>query len=175
VTQEARVELGRVVGAHALRGELRVRIFGDSPENLLRQGSVWLAEQPGDPNGRRFTIVGAGQGRTGEIRLALEGIGSREAALALRGMLVLAEPGELAPLDEGDYYWHELIGCTVETSAGQPVGVVREIWETGSHDVLVVEPEGGGRKLIPTAREIMTEVDIAAGRIRIEDLPGLLD
>jgi 16S rRNA processing protein RimM len=52
---------------------------------------------------------------------------------------------------------------------------VREIWETGAHDVLVVEGEGGRRCLVPTARDLMREVDVEAGRIVVEELPGLFD
>ena len=74
-----------------------------------------------------------------------------------------------------DFYWHELIGCTVETEAGDEVGVVRELWDTGRHDVLVVEGGPGGQVLIPTVREIMTRVDRAARRIVVDAIPGLIE
>ena len=55
------------------------------------------------------------------------------------------------------------------------IGTVIEIWETGAHDVLVVESEGGQRHLLPTARELMPEIDLEASRIVVEDIPGLFD
>ena len=58
---------------------------------------------------------------------------------------------------------------------GTPVGTVREIWETGAHDVLVVEDSSGRRHLLSTARELMPEVDPASGRIVVEILPGMLN
>jgi len=81
----------------------------------------------------------------------------------------------LLPLDADEFYWHELIGCRVETQEGREVGVVREIWATGAHDVLVVEQGGGGDVLISTAREIVTRIDPAAGLVVVDALPGLLE
>ena len=60
-------------------------------------------------------------------------------------------------------------------AGGRSIGTVKEIWETGAHDVLVVEREDGRICLVPTARALMKEVDIEAGRIVVEDLPGLFD
>jgi 16S rRNA processing protein RimM len=109
------------------------------------------------------------------VRLRLRGVADRDAAEALRGLLVLAERELLPPLAEGEHYWFELIGCRVETTAGEPIGSVREIWETGAHDVLVVEAEDGTRRLVPAAQELLKEVDIEGRRVVVEPIPGLLD
>ncbi len=170
-----RVELGRIVGAHALKGEVRVRILGDGPDNLLSLPGAWLATSLDDPDARYVEIEGGGTGRGGEVRLALRGVSDRNAAEALRGLLVLGLEADLQPLEEGDFYWHQLVGCAVETHTGEAVGTVRELWATGSHDVLVVIRPSGEQVLIPTAREIMTHVDLAARRIVIQALPGLLE
>lgn len=169
-----RVELGCVVGAHALAGEVRVRWFGDGPGNLLSSPFLFLGRSRDDPAARRYAILGGGSGRGGEVRLSLEGVGDREAAESLRGSLVLLDPGDLEPLGEDEFYWHELVGCTVETEAHEQIGTVRELWHTGSHDVLVVDGERG-QVLVPTVREIMKRVDRAEGRIVIDPIPGLLE
>lgn len=173
VADPMRVELGRIVGAHALAGEVRVRFFGDGPGNVLGADSVFLAERRDDPSPRSFEVLGGGSGRGGEVRLRLQGIADRSAAESLRGLLVLIEAGELESLGDDEFYWHELIGCTVESEAGELIGQVRELWNTGSHDVLVVVGEGG-QVLIPTAREIMKRVDLAETRIVVDLIPGLL-
>ena len=170
--------LGRVLGAHGLRGQVRVRYFGDGPENILGAPRLLLAEPERgieDPSAEEFEVEGGAAGRRGELRLALRGIRSREEAEELKGRLVTGAPEHLSPLPEGEFYWYELIGCRVEAAGGRTVGTVKEIWETGAHDVLVVEGEDGRRRLIPTARALMKEVDVEAGRIVVEDLPGLLD
>lgn len=171
-----RVVLGRIAGAHALAGEVRVQFFGDDPANLLRVSEVWLGEDVSDASASLFSVCGTGMGgRAGEIRLALEGVADRDAAAELRGRLVLADPARLEPLEEGEFYWYQLIGCQVRGTDGSALGTVRELWETGAHDVLVVEDDEGRRRLFSTARELMPEVDLAARRILVEVLPGMLD
>jgi 16S rRNA processing protein RimM len=172
------VVLGRVVGAHGVRGQVRIRILGDGPDNLLALTAVALADPargPDDPAARRHEIEGGSQARPGEVRLALSGIHDREAAEALRGLLLVAPAEALPALPEGDHYWFELVGCRVETAGGVALGTVRELWDIGAHDVLVVEAPGGERRLIPTAGPAIREIDAAAGRIVVEELPGLLD
>jgi len=169
------VVLGQLAGAHGLRGQVRIRYFGDRPDNLLAQDVVWLGRERDDAAARRFEVSAAGSGRAGEVRLTLAGVGDRDAAQELRGLLVLGNPDELPSLPEGDYYWHELMDCRVESSDGRLLGQVGEIWQTGAHDVLVVVDERGGQHLVPTAREVMTEVDLEHQRIVIELLPGLWD
>lgn len=170
-----RVVFGEITGAHGLRGEVRVRIAGDGPDGLLALESVWLGRTPSDPEARRYVVRGRGRGREGELRLQLEGVGTREAAQALVGRLVCAPADVLPALPEGEFYWHELIGCRVESETGRVVGQVRELWETGAHDVMVVEDEDGARRLIPTAGALMRQVDLDARRIVVADLPGLLE
>jgi 16S rRNA processing protein RimM len=170
-----RVVLGEVRGAHGLGGELRVRWSGDTPDHLLSVEAIWLGREVSDPEARRWQVERAGLARGGEIRLKLQGVDRREQVPPLIGLLVTAQPDRLAPLPEGEFYWYELVGCRVESEAGMTVGRVRELWETGAHDVLVVEDEEGRRRLIPTAEPLMKEIDLTAGRIVVADLPGLLE
>jgi 16S rRNA processing protein RimM len=170
-----RVTLGRVIGAHGLRGEQRVRLEGGTDNNLCAGSSVWLAREEGDPKPVEARVRAVGAGRRGEARLALEGVDGREAAEALRGRLVQAGVDQLGPLEAGEYYQYELVGCRVEDGAGRVLGVVQGIWETGAPDVLVVVDAGQRELLIPAVREILREVDVAGRRITIEAPPGLLD
>jgi len=170
-----RVEVGRIVGSHGLRGQVRVRLFGDGPDNLKSCSTIWLGEGRDDPDAKSYQVEFVGTGRANEARLGLEGIADRDAAQGLRGLLVLAKAAALEPLDDDEFYWHQLIGCDVETEDGERVGIVREIWETGAHDVLVVRDERGKQNLIPTARELTREIDVAGRRIVVAAIPGLID
>jgi len=157
---------------------LRVRYFGDGPENILGAPRLTLAEPEGGvgkPAAEEFEVEEGAAGRPGEVRLALRGITDRETAEGLRGRLVTGDREHLPRLPEGEFYWYELIGCRVQTSGGRIIGTVKEIWETGAHDVMVVEGEDGRSCLVPTARALMKEVDVESGRIVVEDLPGLFD
>jgi 16S rRNA processing protein RimM len=169
--------LGRVVGAHGLRGQVRVRWFGDGPDNLLAAKTIELADGSGgdDPAAAAYEIEGGGRGRSGEVRLALRGVGKREIAEGLRGRLVLVDAAALPQAEAGEAYWFQLIGCQVELPGGDVVGRVREIWDTPAHDILVVTGTDGRDRLIPAAPAILRQLDLAAQRIVIEDLPGLTD
>jgi 16S rRNA processing protein RimM len=174
-TERERVTLGRVIGAHGLRGEVRVRLLDETDNNLRAASSVWLAREEGDPKAVEARVRAVGSGRRGEARLALEGVGDREAAEALRGRLVQTGVDQLGPLAAGEYYQYQLVGCRVEDGAGNVIGVVRGIWETGAPSVLVVVDEAERELLIPAAREILREVDVVGRRIAIDAPPGLLD
>jgi len=170
-----RVALGRVVGAHGMGGQLRVRYFGGAPDNLLRLETALLAESEDAADAERFEVTRATPGRREEVRMTLAGVADRESAERLRGKLLVAEAAQLEVLPEGEYYSYQLVGCRVEGEDGRSIGTVREVWPTGAVDVLVVEDEEGGRQLIPAAENQLQRVDIEARRIVIEILPGLLD
>src|SRR5262245_24111983 len=172
VASRPAIALGRVVGAHGLRGGIRVRCFADGPESLLALREVSLGRAEDDPEARSFEVRSVAPGRPGELRIDLVGVRTREAAEALRGQLVLVAPAELAPLAAGEYYGYQLLGCRVEGEDGTPVGTVREIWTTGASDLLVVDGEGGARHLIPAP--LLRHLDAEGRRIVVEILPGLL-
>ncbi len=169
-----RVALGRVVGAHVMGGQLRVRYFGGAPDNLMRLEVALLAESEDAADAERFEVTRVAPGRREEVRMTLAGVADRESAERLRGKLVVVEASQLEALPEGEYYSYQLVGCRVEGADGQPIGTVREVWPTGAVDVLVVEGKTGVRQLIPAAEGQLRTVDIEARRIVIEILPGLL-
>ncbi len=175
VQLQKRIVVGEIMGPHGLQGEVRVRIAGDGPDPLLNAETLWLGKTATDPEARRYRVKGCGRGRKGEVRLRFDGIEGREAVAALVGMVVTSPATLLPRLPEGEFYRYELIDCRVVSESGQELGTVLEIWETGAHDVLVVEDEDGVRRLIPTASELMKQVDLVSRRIVVVDLPGLLE
>ncbi len=171
------VTVGRVIGVHGSRGELRVRLL-EKTDNPLQAGtSIWLAREEGDPKPVEARVRAVDSGRRGEARLVLEGVESRDAAETLCGRIVRARAEHLEPLPAGEYYQYELVGCRVEDGGGRVLGVVSGIWETGAPDLLVVvdERDGGREHLIPAARGILRTVDLEAKRIVLDVPPGLLD
>ena len=170
--------LGEIVGATGHRGALRVRWLGDGPDNLRRASRVALAS--GGEAGREraaerwHEVRCAEPDRREELRIELVGVESREAAEALTGLLVIGDASQLETLPPGEHYWFEWIGCCVSSADGRRLGTVKEIWDAGAHDVLVVEEEESRRQLLlPVARELLREVDLDARRIVMEVPAGL--
>ena len=81
----------------------------------------------------------------------------------------------LAALEEGEVFYHQLLGAEVVTAEGEPVGRVREVFETAPTHLLEVKGEGGKLHLIPFSERIVRKVDVEAGRIVIKPPPGLLE
>jgi len=160
----ALVAIGRVVGAHGLGGELRVRLAGASPESFDGAPELWLARD----------ASGAGAaGRAGECRVALVGIADRTAAEAARGRWLLARADALTRAEPGEYYVYELVGCRVEDPSGRALGAVRGLCGNGAADMLVVEDADGREHLVPLARALLLSVDVGARRIVLDPPQGL--
>jgi 16S rRNA processing protein RimM len=170
------VIVGQVAGAHGIGGEVRVRALADA-ELLLGTKRLALSRSGADdPHASEIENQGGTTGRAGEVRLALRGVADRDAAEALRGMLVLADVADLPPLPPGSHYRFELVGCAVETSAGEPVGTVTGVLDTGAaHDVLEVSGDDGKLRLIPMVGALLRSVDVGSRRIVLEDVAGLAD
>jgi 16S rRNA processing protein RimM len=172
----ARVIVGAVAGGHGIHGEVRVRALADAALLLGTKRLALSRMGPDDAQAREVENQGGTTGRAGEVRLALAGIADRDAADALRGMLVLANVADLPRLPAGSHYWFELVGCVVETAAGERIGSVNAVRETGApHDVLEVAGDDGRTRLIPLAAALLKRVDVANRRIVLEDVAGIAD
>ena len=143
----------------------------DFVEERFAPGStLWLA--PG--RGRRSLTVASLRVQGGRPVLSFEGLTRIEDVEGLAGCELRVPESMLAPLDEGRFYHHQLVGCVVETTAGIPVGVVIRI-DGGAGGSLLAVAGARGEILVPLAADICVAVDIAAKRIRIEPPAGLLE
>jgi 16S rRNA processing protein RimM len=103
------------------------------------------------------------------------GITDRTAAGELTGSWLSVDSSQLpATADPDEYRDHELIGLSVRTAAGEPVGVVTDMLHYGQ-DLLVVRRADGGESLVPFVKAMVPEVDLGAGVLVIDPPPGLLD
>ena len=152
-----RIALAAVAGAHGVKGELRLKLFTDSVDNLVRHMSVYVGDAE-----RKLESVRAGP--SGAIA-RLSGIADRSAAEALRGSLIEVDRSALPPLESGEYYHADLIGLDCVDSGGTSVGSVVAVENYGAGDLLEVEAEDGKRALIPFKPGI---ADLKDGRIVVD-------
>jgi 16S rRNA processing protein RimM len=162
----ALVRLGKVVRAIGLKGHVGIAGSGGALAGLE---TIALRRGGGEPETRRIEEARP-QGRVWAVKL--EGVADRTAAEALVGAEVLAPREHLGDPGEGRHYWVDLEGLPVVTVAGDAVGTVTGLYETGGVDVLVVSGERG-EKLIPLAPYV--EVDREGRRIVVDPPEGLLD
>jgi 16S rRNA processing protein RimM len=162
----ALVRIGKIVRAVGLEGRLGVAGTEGSLGTLERVALV----RPGEAPALRRVEEARPQGKLWVVRA--EGISGRTAAEGWVGAEVWAERQDLGEAGEGRYFWADLEGLPVVTVAGEEVGRVSALLETGGVDVLVVRGPRGER-LVPLAPYV--EVDREAGRIVVDPPEGLLD
>jgi len=165
------VVIGKVSRPHGIHGEISIDYFNpEDPQLFSRYQMIFLQGDEGSPQPYRPITV---RPHKRFILALLEGIRTREEAEQLRGKAVLVDRAELPPLEEDEYYWHEILGMRVVTEGGGQVGKVTEIFPTGSNDVYVVR-EGAKEVLIPATKEVIIAIDREARTIVIHPLEGLL-
>ncbi|HEX9337779.1 MAG TPA: ribosome maturation factor RimM [Pseudonocardiaceae bacterium] len=167
--------VGRVVKPHGIRGELMVDVSTDSAELRFAVGAVLFVTSRDGSVSRTLTVTAA-RPHSGRLLVYFEGVADRDAAEALRGAVLSANPADLPPIDDPDeFYDHQLEGLDAVTVAGATIGTVREIMHGAGGELLVVDRTDGGQALVPFVREIVPEVDLAGRRVLVDPPPGLLD
>ena len=122
------------------------------------------------PDRTPYQVEGVASGKRSRLKLA--GVDSRQAGEALRGAQVSVPLREAVPLPDGCYYGCQVIGAEVVTTAGERLGAVSEILQTGSNDVYVA-PTPDGELLIPAIPDVVRRFDVEAKVLHVELLPGL--
>lgn len=155
--------LGVIVGAHGVKGAVRVKSFTADPKDLTAYGPLRDA-----PAARRFEMtVTAELARV--VIAEIEGIDDREAAQALKGLRLYVPRGALPEPEEGEYYHADLVGLRAEGTDGSLIGTVRAVHDFGAGDMIEVEREEGGETiLLPFTEEMVPLVDTQRGRIVVK-------
>jgi 16S rRNA processing protein RimM len=166
-----RVEVGRVLAPHGVRGEVAVESFSDVEERFSPGAELLTAA--GRPGLERLTIDSVRPHR-GALLVRFAGVADRDAADALRGA-VLEVPREAVPAPpEGTWYHFQLDGCRCRDARLGDLGEVVAVIEDGGGVLLAVE--GGGRRLlVPFVRAFVREVAPEEGRIELDLPEGLIE
>jgi 16S rRNA processing protein RimM len=158
--------IGRVAGAFGVRGEMRVTAFGEDPMALLSYRTLKRAD--GSP---ALTLT-TGRIHKGGLVARAEGVETKEAADALKGLRLFVSRSALPAPEEDEFYLADLIGLQARSPAGETLGRVKAVHDFGAGDVLEIEPaQGGATWFLPFTIAAVPEVRIAEG-ILIADRPN---
>ena len=162
------VSVGAIAGAFGVRGELRLKSFTATPEDIASYGPV-LTED----GARRIEVTLTGQ-TTGALTARLSGITTREQAEALRGTRLVVPRDRLPALPEDEFYHADLVGLEVFDTGGAALGEVRAVLNHGASDLLEIAPAGqSGTVLLPFTRDAVPTVDLASGRLVADPPDGI--
>ncbi len=174
----ARLALGRVVGAHGIRGEVRVLLYDGSSRNVRPGLDVLLIETSGRASSARVAEVARVGPRT--LRIRFHGMDTRDTAQELRGCELAVTRTLLAPLAEDELYVADLMGARVErkhcSGEVQGLGEIVALTSNGVQDLLEVRwRDAGGHTqtwLLPLLPQFIRTFD--AGVICVELPEGML-
>jgi 16S rRNA processing protein RimM len=164
------VAVGRITGAHGIRGEVKVQSLTDYPQRFDQGGRLLLVSPEGEIGEVEILQSRLHKGR---FLLQLAGVPDRTAAEKLRGSFLKIPETDLMELPEGQFYHHELASLAVVTEEGEPLGTVTSVFPTGSN--LVLEVRSGEREvLIPFIDDVIRSVDLELKTITVHLMPGLM-
>ena len=160
-----RVLLGRIVGIHGLRGEVKLESWTE-PRLRILDYRPWLLETAPGELKEIDRVRGRAQGKG--VVASLPGVADRDAAAALVGANIFVPRAALPEL-QGEFYQEDLAGLAVVNLAGVSLGRVSHLFDTGANLVLVTRDGNGRERLIPYVPDVYVQaVDLDAGRIMVD-------
>ncbi|WP_044893791.1 ribosome maturation factor RimM [Bacillus alveayuensis] len=166
--------VGKIVNTHGIRGEVRVISKTDFADERYKVGNTLYifmdhASEPIEVKVKSHRVH-----KSFDL-LSFEGYDNINLVEKFKGAIIKVPESQLGKLEEGEYYFHEIIGCTVVTEQGETIGTVKEILTPGANDVWVVKDKGGKEILIPYIADVVKNVDVKEKLITIHPMEGLLE
>lgn len=164
------VVVGRLGRARGVRGDIAVEVRTDEPTRRFRAGARLRLQGSGD-----VVELAAVTWNRGKLFVSLVGYPDRTAVERLTGRLLEARVlADELPSEPEEYFDRQLVGLRVLRVDGSDAGFVAEVLHLPAQDVLGVDV-AGGRRLVPFVKDIVVEVDLDAGHLRLADIAGLLE
>lgn len=170
IMKQKTLQVGQIVNTHGLRGDVKVVAWTDTPDVFEKFETVYT-----DIKGeKKILCIGAIKYQKNNLIVKFEGVNHIDEAERLKNCILYVSREQLGEPEEG-YYICDLLGCRVETDTGDILGVVADVFATGSNDVYVVRPKEGKDILLPVIDDVVLSVDIDSEKIVVHLLEGLVD
>lgn len=167
---ESLLEIGKIIGTHGLRGDLKVRMHSGDPEALLVTDQVTLHL----PSGEKLTAKPVRQSlHKGQVLLRLQDFESINLVEHMIGGQVLLPEDQLPELEDDEFYWSQLVGLQVVDKDRGAIGKLQDMFSTAAHDTYVVKGEYG-EVLIPAVAQIVLEIDLEKQVMNVDLPDGLI-
>ncbi|KRN88612.1 ribosome maturation factor RimM [Ligilactobacillus ceti] len=167
-------DIGKIVNTHGIRGEVRVMATTDFPEERFRPGNVVYLFEKGAKQPLELEIKSHRKHKNFDL-LVFKGYENINLIEKYKGSDLKVTEDQQEELEEGSYYYREIIGLDVIDQTGEVIGQVSEIMETGANDVWVVKRRGKKELLLPVIPDVIQEVDIPNNKLIVEVPEGLDD
>jgi 16S rRNA processing protein RimM len=164
--REPTVAVGRITKPHGVRGDVAVFVISEVEDRFADGATVWLED------GRALTVASSRR-HADRLIVRFREVRDRAEAEALAKQLLVVPESMSPDLPEGSWWDHQLVGCRVETDGGRELGELRDVIHTAANDVWSVLDDAGTETLIPVLNDVLVDVDVAAKRVVVAEIPGL--
>lgn len=165
------LRVGVISSTHGVRGEVKVYPTTDDPERFRELKAVILDAK----DGRKTFEIENVKFFKNQVILKFKGVDNINEVEQYKGTDLLVSREDAVPLEENENFIADLIDMTVVTDAGEELGILTDVIQTGANDVYVVKAPQGKEVLLPAIRDCILEVDVEEKRMRVHVLEGLLD
>ncbi len=166
-----RLEVGKIINTHGLRGEVKVTVWMDAPEEFENIKTVYLKTRKEEI---KLTVKNI-KYQKNNIIVKFSEINDINEAEPYKNCTLYADRDELGELPDGLYYIVDLIGLDVYNEEGEKLGVIADVFNTGANDIYDVKREGKKNLLLPVIDDVILETDIEGGKVIVHVMEGLDD
>jgi len=167
------LNVGKIVNTHGIKGELKIWPQTDFPEVRFKPGAKLMMIPPEAGQPVEIEIVSSREQKNMYV-VRLKGFDNINQVEKYKGWELKVSEEERVPLDEGEYYFRDIIGCEVVTEDGETLGQVADILSPGANDIWVVKMPKGKELLLPVIDDVVLDVDVTARKIKVHLMEGLL-
>lgn len=169
--QEPMYKVGKIVNTHGIKGEVRVFRMTDIEDRFKVGNKLYI-----DLKGQTKSLIIDRHRKHKEYDLLhFEGLNHIEDVEPFKNKYLKITKNQLATLDEGQFYFHEIIGCEVWTTTDEKIGIIDHILSPGANDVFVAKQNDGKEVLIPHIKDVVKRVCVEQKIVIIEPMEGLLE
>ena len=162
------LEIGKIVSVFGVKGELKVEPWCDDPALICEFDTLYY--KSGTP-----VLIERSRVHKGQALIKIKGVDSPEEGVKLRGRVLYMDRDDVT-LDDGVYFWQDLIGLSVSDSkTGEEYGKISDVMQTGANDVYEITDSNGNKKYIPAIPDVIDRIDLEAESMTITPLEGLFD
>ena len=165
------LRIGVITSSHGVHGEVKVYPTTDDAHRFEEVKDVFIKTKDGDLKAK-ITSVRYFK------NLAIVKFDCFNAPEEVKNYLqadIMIDRKDAQPLEEGEYYIADLLGCNVVSDEGTSLGVLEDVLQTGANDVYLVKSKSGGELLFPVIKDCIKNVDIENQVVTVHIMPGLLD
>ncbi len=156
--------MGRIIAPYGLKGWVRIEPYGAHLDGLRAHPALWVGRK-GD--WREMKVAESVLQHGASLVARLEGCTERDAALGLKGSEIAVERAALPENGKDEFYWADLVGLKVVNVKDEELGRLAELFDNGAHPVMRVV-DGETERLLPFVAQVVRQVELAEGRIRVE-------